>query len=429
MKIIIQPNTALSGSARIPTSKSQSIRAILFATLAKGQSRVEHYLKSPDICAMIDACRKLGAVIDIHDEHLVITGIDGQPQQPDDIIDCGNSGQALRFIAALACLLDGYIVLTGDHSIRHNRPVLPVIESLRALGLDCQSMRGDDYAPLIIKGPSNKRSTTLSGEDSQPVSALLMALPFKSGVHTISVRNAGEKPWIGLTLQWLDRFNISYANKDFERYEIQGGQRIDGFNYTVPGDLSSLGYPLAAALVTQSELIIEGVDLNEPQGDKAIIDVAKQMGADISIDKTNKKIIVHPCKQLHGIHVNVNDFIDCITIIAVLGCYASGTTTIRGGEIARKKECDRINAIATELRKMGATISETDDGLIIQQSKLIGASIKSYHDHRIVMSTAIAALGASGQTVIEDTECVSKSFPGFAAFMHSLGAGISESGE
>lgn len=422
-KFVIQPS-AVAGTARIPTSKSQSIRSILFATLAKGESHIQHYLPSPDIYAMMAACRQLGADIQIKEEQLFIVGIDAQPKQPDDVIDCGNSGQVLRFIGALGCLLDGYIILTGDHSIRHNRPVLPVIESLQGLGMQCDALRNDNFAPLIIKGPSHNTTTALSGEDSQPISGLLMALAFKAGNFTINVRNAGEKPWVDLTLKWLDKFNIQYSHQDYQRYQIKGGNRIQGFDYTVPGDLSSLAYPLVAALITQSTLTINGVDLTEPQGDKAIIDVAKRMGANITVNQDKQQLIIHKTTQLNGIEVDINDFIDCITIIAVLGCYARGTTIIKGAAIARQKESDRITAIATELSKMGAKIEERPDGLVIQNSQLQGADIDSYHDHRIVMSMAVAALSAQGETTINDASCVQKSFPNFIPFMQALGANI-----
>jgi 3-phosphoshikimate 1-carboxyvinyltransferase len=330
----------------------------------------------------------------------------------------------LRFIACLAGLQHQYVVLTGDASIRHNRPVQPLLEALPKLGMSCASMRGDGYAPLIIKGPFDGNSTSLSGEDSQPVSGLLMALPFKAGSTTINVRNVGEKPWIELTLKWLDRLHIPYKNRDFKEYEIPGKTKVSAFDYRVPGDLSSLAYPLVAALITGSEITIHDVDLDEPQGDKAIIRVLQQMGANIQLDAAKKTLSILKTESLRGIDVDVNDFIDCITIIAVIGCFATGTTKITGASIARQKESDRIAAITCELKKMGATIEELPDGLIVQQSQLHAATVNSYHDHRIVMSLAVAAMTLAGETVINDVTCVQKSFPNFHQSMRALGANI-----
>ncbi|MEM9242576.1 MAG: 3-phosphoshikimate 1-carboxyvinyltransferase [Pseudomonadota bacterium] len=414
----------LSGSIAIPASKSQSIRAILFATMAKGVSTVENYLNSPDIKAMVSACRQLGAEIEQQDNKLLITGVDGNPNTPDDVIDSGNSGQVLRFVACLAGLQDHYVVLTGDASIRHNRPVQPLLEALPKLGVQCESLRGDGYAPLIIKGPFQGSETTLSGEDSQPVSGLLMALAFKQGVSTITVRNPGEKPWVNLTLKWFDRFGISYKNDNFANYQVTGKARISAFNYRVPGDLSSLAYPLLAALVTHSEITITDVDMNEPQGDKAIVEVFRKMGAKISMNEQERTLTVHKIDFLQGIEVDVNNFIDCVTIIAVAGCFAQGTTKITGAEIARTKESDRISAITRELKKMGANIEELPDGLIVQQSQLHAANVDSYHDHRIVMSLAVAALTIKEETIIHDVRCVQKSFPNFDGIFQSLGGNI-----
>ena len=424
MSHYIVKKSTISGTVAIPASKSQSIRSILFASMAKGVSTIENLLPSPDIANMLLACQQLGAKVEKQQDSYLITGVDGKPATPDDVIDSGNSGQVLRFVACLAGLQNNYMVLTGDASIRHNRPVQPLLEALPKLGMECHSLRGDGYAPLIVKGPFNADATTLSGEDSQPVSGLLMALAFKPGTTTIKVDNAGEKPWVGLTLKWLDKFDITYSHDNFNRYQITGKKSIPAFDYRVPGDLSSLAYPLIAAVITNSEITIEDVDMSEPQGDKAIVAVLQKMGANITLDEAKKRLMVHPTKALQGIEVNVNDFIDCITIISVLGCFAKGTTTITGGAIARMKESDRITAIATELKKMGAQIEERPDGLIIQQCTLRGAAVESHHDHRIAMSLAVAAFATEGETTINNIDCVKKSFPNFAKVMSACGGNI-----
>jgi 3-phosphoshikimate 1-carboxyvinyltransferase len=424
MKVFIVSKHSLSGACYLPASKSQSIRAILFAGMAKGISEIDNTLPSPDISAMVLACRQLGAEIQYNDTKLVITGVDGCPSTPDDVINAGNSGQVLRFIACLAGLQNHYMVISGDDSIRHNRPVKPLLEALPPLGVQCQSLRNDDYAPLILKGPFSGHATQLDGADSQPVSGLLMAAAFREGVTSIQVRDPGEKPWVDLTLQWLHRFNIPYQNKNFQSYQVTGKATINGFKYRVPGDLSALSFLLVAALITQSEIVVHDVDMSEPQGDKAIVAVLQQMGANISYSESEHTISVYRSEELQGIAININDFIDCIAILAVLACFSSGVTRITGAAIAREKESDRIKAISSELAKMGADISELPDGLIIKQSALYGASVDSYNDHRIAMSLAVAAMASEGETTIARISCVDKSFPGFATVMQSLGAQI-----
>jgi 3-phosphoshikimate 1-carboxyvinyltransferase len=425
MKNYTVHKSCLSGLIAIPSSKSQSIRSILFASLADGVSTIQSFLPSPDIFAMIAACQHLGAKIDRKAETLEIQGVNGQVQTPSDIIDAGNSGQVLRFIACLAGLQKQYMVITGDASIQRNRPVQPLIEALPQLGMVCESLRGDGHAPLILKGPfSGYNNTALDGEDSQPVSGLLMAAVFMPGTTQIEVRNPGETPWVDLTLQWLDRFSIVYHNRDYSHYKVQGDNTIPAFHYCVPGDLSSLSFPLVAALITGSALVIENVDMDEPQGDKAIVTVLQSMGARIHIDAVHKKIIVDKIDKLQGVDININDFIDCIAILAVVGCCAMGATRITGAAIARQKESDRIAAIAAELRKMGADIEELDDGLLVRQSVLTGAVVESHHDHRIAMSLAVAGLVATGETIVQDVQCVDKSFPKFSEKMQPLGADI-----
>ncbi len=412
----------LSGEISASPSKSHTLRAILFASMAHGKSKITNYLNSPDTEAMVNACRQIGAKISIYQDRIEIIGVSGKPRLPDDVIDCGNSGQVLRFMGAIFALIDGYVVMTGDHSIRHNRPLNPLIEGLGGLGATCISTKKDGHAPLIIKGPIHPGETSLDGEDSQPVSALLIAAAFMNGSTKIKVRNPGEKPWVGLTLDWLHRLGIKYTGEGFDSYTVFGRGGINAFEYNVPGDFSSVAFPLAAALITKSEIKINNIDANDSQGDKKIIDVLIKMGAQIEI--FDSSIVVKSCSDLHGIEIDVNDFIDAVIILAVVGCFATGQTRIFNAKIARAKECDRLHAIATELTKMGANVIEFDDGLIIKKSVLKAAEVETYNDHRMAMSLAIAALGAKGSTLVKNTECINKSYKGFYQDMQALNCKI-----
>jgi 3-phosphoshikimate 1-carboxyvinyltransferase len=422
-KFRISPSK-LHGKVSIPASKSHTLRAILFALMAKGKSTIRHYLPSPDAQAMIGGVREFGAKVEVFDERLEIEGVAGILNAASNVIESGNSGQVLRFLGGLAGLAPTYTVITGDASIRTNRPVVPLLEALQQLGAFAVSSRLDGYAPIIVKGKMQPGKTRLSGEDSQPVSALLIACSFLKGKTEIDVINPGEKPWIELTLSWLKRFGVQVENHNYTRYIVHGHASYEGFDLTVPGDFSSAAYPIVAALITGSEVTVENIDMTDVQGDKKLIEVLIQMGARIEIDGPNRRLIVKKGERLKGMKIDINDFIDAITILAVVGCFADGKTEIVNAAIARKKESDRIHTIAAELRKMGANIEETPDGLIVQTSALKGAHCISHHDHRIAMSLAVAALAAEGESMIDGVECVSKSYPGFAKDMQILKAEI-----
>ena len=265
-----------------------------------------------------------------------------------------------------------------------------------------------------------------SGLTPQPVSALLIAAAFTEGPIEIEVESAGEKPWVALTLDWLTRLGIPFENRGFDYFRLSGNVKVKGFEYSVPGDFSSAAFPIAGALITGSELTIKNIDMQDVQGDKELITVFQKMGAIIEIDEKNKVLQVRRGPPLSGTIVDINNFVDAITILSVVACYAEGETFIQNGAIAKEKECNRIGCITSELRKMGAEINETADGLLIKKSSLKGAHVHSHHDHRMAMSLAIAGLGAEGETDISSVECVSKTFPSFAQDFKNIGANLQE---
>lgn len=414
---------ALHGTINLSPSKSHSVRAVIYSAFAKGVSQIDNVLQSPDVMAAITACKLFGAKYTIVDKKLSVEGTNGQFPTPSDVINAQNSGLVLRFIGALSALSNGYTVITGDASIRSQRPVMPLIDAINDLGGFARSTRDNGLAPIIIKGPIHPGDVLMLGNDSQPISGMLMAMAFLDGPSRIDIKDVGEIPWLALTLSWFDRLNIGYINHDFSSIEIMGNNRIEGFHYTVPGDLSSVAFPVAAALITHSQLTICNVDLDDPQGDKLLLEALKKMGASITYDPSSHKLQIDgKNSHLRGVDVDINPFIDSITILAVIACFAEGVTKITGGAIARKKECDRIACIARELKKMGAKIEELEDGLIIENSPLTGANLHTYHDHRMVMSLTIAALGAEGESIIEGLDAIAKSYPNFVEDMRSLGA-------
>jgi len=414
----------LQGEIEVPSSKSHTLRAILFAALAVGKSVIHRYLDSSDTESMIKACRHMGAKIDIFEDRLEIEGVAGAVGPFEDVIDAGNSGIVLRFFSAIGALSSFPVVITGDHSIRHVRPIQPLLDALETLDVIVQTLRGDGFAPVIIKGPLKPGKTTIDGADSQPVSALLVAAAFAKGPVEIEVKNPGEKPWVALTLHWFDLLGIPYEQQGFDCFKLQGNARIKGFTYTVPGDFSTAAFPIAAAIVTGSELNIHNIDMEDAQGDKALIPVFQKMGANIEVK--GKTLTVKKCATLKGVTVDINDFVDALPILAVVACYAEGTTHIYNGAVAKGKECNRIETIASQLQKMGADIHATADGLLIKGAPLKGADLHSHQDHRMAMSLAVAGMGAEGDTTISSVDCVCKTFPDFAKAFQALGAPIEE---
>lgn len=414
----------LRGSVKLPPSKSHTIRAILLAAFTKGTSHLHNLLDSPDSACAIQAACQFGAKVTTTSTGLAITGVAGYPRIPSNVIDAGNSGQVLRFAGALSALSIGYTVITGDDSIRSNRPIQPLIDGLNGLQAWAKSSRENGYAPLIVKGPLRAGHTRLEGADSQPVSALLMAAAFTEGQTEIVVDRAGEKPWLALTLSWLDRLSVRYSHQNYDHFVIHGQRERPAFEVTIPGDLSALAFPLAAALVTKSTLQIHHVDIHDVQGDKELIFLLQRMGAAIEIDSRRHILTVSTHGNLKGQIIDVNGFIDAVPILAVLGCYAEGETELINAAIARCKESDRLACITAELKKMGAAIEETESGLKVRHSSLRGACVSSYGDHRLAMSLIVAGLGAEGETEVQGIECICKSYPSFIGDLRGIGANI-----
>jgi 3-phosphoshikimate 1-carboxyvinyltransferase len=421
-KYIIR-KSKLEGSLQIPSSKSETVRALLFASLANGQSNLSGVLDSPDARAMQEAGKALGARFCESEKTLLVNGIAGQVIGADKVIDAGNSGIVLRFIAGIAALGTQKIVISGDESIRQQRPMGDLLRGLEGLGASALSTRENGFAPLIIQGPWKQASTTIRGNDSQAVSALLIAAALRKGTLDLCVEEAGEKPWVDLTLSWLRRFNVEHSHKNYSEYHVIGKGAIDAFSYTVPADWSSASFPIVAALITGSDLELKNLQNDSPQGDKKILEALKSMGAVIEWREDSLWILGSQSKLIGAI-LDINDYVDAICILSVAACYAKGRTLISNAAIARTKECNRIECIAKELKKMGAHIEIQEDGLIIHGGKLHGTSVESHNDHRMAMSLAIAGLACEGETRINNCNCVDKTYKRFSEALLHLGAAI-----
>jgi len=423
MKLVVEKTEELNGEVIIPSSKSHTIRAVIIASLADGISKIRNPLKSADTIAAVEACKALGANINTdNDQEWIVEGFNGKPKQPEGKLDMKNSGTSLRLITAIATLGDFEVVLDGDDSLR-TRPMQNLLTPLNQLGAEAVSESNDGKCPIKVKGKIKGGEAIVDGISSQFVSALLITSPLAEQDTIINVVNVHEIPYIKITLKWLDEQGIQYEkNDDFTQFKVKGNQKYKSFEKQVPGDWSSAAFPLVAAAITKSDLLLKGLDVNDIQGDKVIIDYLKEMGADISISEDG---IMIKGKELIGKELDINNTPDALPAMSVLGCFATGTTKLFNVKQARIKETDRIEVMQQELSRMGADIKELDDGLIIHNSKLKGEKVKGHNDHRVVMALSLAGMIAEGKTKITTAEAVNVTFPGFVEMMKKIGANLS----
>ncbi|MCM8817727.1 MAG: 3-phosphoshikimate 1-carboxyvinyltransferase [Candidatus Omnitrophica bacterium] len=421
MKFRVKKTDSLNGIAFIPSSKSHTIRAVVIASLAEGRSSILNPLDSLDTLAAVNACTSLGATINLEKSKWSVDGFSKKPKKPEKIIDLMNSGTSFNLICGVASLGDFEVILDGDDSLR-SRPVEPLLSSLRELGAIAMSINGNGKPPVKIKGPAIGGKTKVNGINSQFVSSLLILSPLLDNDTEIIVENLCEKPYVMMTLRWLNEQGIKYiTNEELNYFLIPGKQSYKPFEKNIPGDWSSATFPLVAAAITNSEITVKGVDINDVQGDKKIIEYMEQFGC--SIFKENFGIRISPGK-LKGSEIDLNATPDALPALAVVGCAAEGTTKLYNVPQARIKETDRIKVMAQELSKMGAKIQEIEDGLVISKSSLRGAEVEGHKDHRVVMALTLAGLIAEGETIITTAESVSVTFPEFFSMMKYLGANI-----
>lgn len=408
----------LSGALFAPPSKSYTHRAVLITSLGPGGS-IKRPLLSADTRATISASQAFGAEIDV-DEEVKIGGVADRPGTPEDVINVLNSGTTLRFCSAVAALTDG-AVLTGDASIR-SRPNEPLLSCLSDLGAQAFSIRNNGKAPLVVRGKMKGGTAHLNGSvSSQFLSALLIASPLSEQDTRIVIDGElKSRPYAEMTIDMLAEAGIR-IEAGAKEFIVPAGQSFHLKGYTIPGDFSSSSYPMAAAALTGSEVTIRGM-LPSRQGDSAIIDILRRMGAEVSWDKEKGDLRVKG-GELKGVDVDAGRTPDLVPTIAVLGALAKGKTTVFNAEHVRHKETDRLHAMAVELSKMGADIRERPDGLEIEGGKLHGAKVHGHHDHRIVMALAVAGMVA-GDTEIDTAESVDVSYPGFFTEMKGLGAEV-----
>jgi 3-phosphoshikimate 1-carboxyvinyltransferase len=410
----------LEGEILIPASKSHTIRAVAIAGIAEGISVLKNPLYSADALSCIEGIKKFGAKIEEKGRDLIITGTGGLPRPSCKKIDVGNSGTSLSILTGLASLADFPIQFDGDNSIR-KRPMTPLLSALEKLGAVVEST--DGKCPFTIRGPIKGGKTTVDGISSQFLTSLLFACPLAKEDTEITVENLHERPYVEITLDWLRKLDTQFEKKELDWFRIPGGQKYKAFERDIPADFSSATFAACAAAITGSEILIKGLDFADHQGDKEVFTYLKNMGA--TVTHTSEGVIVKG-GDLKGIDINMNSTPDALPVLAVVGCFAKGTTRLLDVAQARLKECDRIAAMATELTRMGGKVEELKDGLVIHQSKLRGTEVHGYDDHRMVMALAVAGLAVDGKTVIDTAESIGVTYPSFVEDMKAIGANIEQ---
>jgi len=421
----VEPASSIRGEVSMPSSKTHSFRALVLAGLADGVSTIRKPKLSSDWSEAVRAMRMYGADIrQVDAETFEVRGVAGQLQTPDDVINVNNSGTMLVFIAGVAAACPGWTILTGDESLRKLRKItrnfLPPFEEL---GITVISTKEDGMAPFVFKGKVNGGTAHMDGTGCQPVFSVLIAAALSPQPVDLYVSTPGETPYIDLLLYWFDKVGLRYEHHNYEHYHFPGNQPPRPFDVTIPREWSAPGYPLLAALITpDSEVTVRGMDLSDPYGDRQIIGLLQQMGADISIEGDT---LTARSSRLRGIEADMNALPDQVPTLAVAACFAEGETVIKNALVARWKECDRIAAVCQGLQQMGARVTEREDGLVIHQDgswKLRGASIDGHYDHRMVLAFSVAGLRAAGETRISDAQMLEKSFESYMPEMRRAGA-------
>lgn len=424
--VFLVNKSRLNGSIRIPGNKSGTARGIVFGSLADGVTRIKNPLHNIDSFSIIGMFRALGAEIDTSNPaEWIIRGTGGNLKQPGQVLNAENSGTGFYFALACASLVDGWTLLSGDYQICY-RPAQPMLDAINAMGGQAFSTRGSGTAPIAVKGRIRGGEFSMPGVNSQWMTPFLAACALADGDTLIRESNLLERPYVDMTIAMLAKAGVKVENRNYDEFFIPGGQEYRAFEYAIPADWGSAGYPLVAAAITPgSEVVFSGLDDKDFAGEKVYVDILKAMGADVEVrDGGRGGITVRGGRELKGIEIDCSGTPDAVPALAVLGTQCTGKTVLYNIGACRFKETDRAKSIMEELGKMGARLEETEDTLTIYRSKLKGAFIDGHDDHRIVMASSVAAMAAEGPSVIPDAQYVGVSFPGFYESMRSLGASI-----
>ncbi|ECW0956818.1 3-phosphoshikimate 1-carboxyvinyltransferase [Salmonella enterica subsp. enterica] len=413
--LTLQPIARVDGAINLPGSKSVSNRALLLAALACGKTVLTNLLDSDDVRHMLNALSALGInyTLSADRTRCDITG-NGGPLRASGALELflGNAGTAMRPLAAALCLGQNEIVLTGEPRMKE-RPIGHLVDSLRQGGANIDYLEQENYPPLRLRGGFIGGDIEVDGSvSSQFLTALLMTAPLAPEDTIIRVK--GElvsKPYIDITLNLMKTFGVEIANHHYRQFVVKGGQQYHSpGRYLVEGDASSASYFLAAGAIKGGTVKVTGIGRKSMQGDIRFADVLEKMGATIT---WGDDFIACTRGELHAIDMDMNHIPDAAMTIATTALFAKGTTTLRNIYNWRVKETDRLFAMATELRKVGAEVEEGHDYIrITPPAKLHHADIGTYNDHRMAMCFSLVALSDTPVTIL-DPKCTAKTFPDY----------------
>ncbi|GGW97311.1 3-phosphoshikimate 1-carboxyvinyltransferase [Alteromonas halophila] len=414
--LTLKPVARVEGEVNVPGSKSLSNRALLLAALASGETVLTNLLDSEDIQHMLTALRALGVEYQLSDDktECAVKGLGGRFTHSEPLeLFLGNAGTAMRPLCAALALSDVDVVLTGEPRMEE-RPIGDLADALNDAGADIRYLKQTGFPPVAIKGKTLK-GTTLSVEgsvSSQFLTALLMAAPLFDGDVTITIK--GElvsKPYIDITLDTMAKFGVAVQNDAYQAFHIRAGQQYQSpGRFMVEGDASSASYFLAAGAIKGGTVRVTGVGKDSVQGDIHFADVLEAMGATINWQPDAITVTGGP---LQGVDMDMNHIPDAAMTIATTALFADGPTTIRNVYNWRVKETDRLHAMATELKKLGATVEEGRDYIKVWPlANPDEVAIDTYNDHRVAMCFSLIALSNASVT-INDPGCTAKTFPDF----------------
>lgn len=419
MKSIKKRNVS-PGVVTIPGSKSISHRMLICAALSRGVSTVANVLQSEDLHLTRNALVCMGAgITEDEDAVLTIQGVNGRPAPHEQDIYLGNSGTSMRLLAGIAALGRTPYRLTGDRRMQE-RPMGELLDALTMMRVHASSQSGDGTPPVIIQGGDRQGgAVTLDcSQSSQYLSSLLMmGALLDKGLSITLPGPAVSAPYIDLTMDIMAKFNVSARRLDETHYEVPGGQTYASGTFAVEPDLSNAGYFWAVGAVTGRRIKVAHLNQNSLQGDIRLLDIFQKMGCRVSFEEDG---IAVSGEGLSAVDVDMSDIPDVVPTLAAVACFAEGTTRVRNIAHLRQKECDRITAVVSQLRKLGVDAREGEDWLSVTgTTRMHGAQIETFNDHRIAMAFGVIGLMVEG-VVIENESCVGKSFPGFWDVMEEL---------
>jgi 3-phosphoshikimate 1-carboxyvinyltransferase len=417
MQVTVYPSS-IKGIINAPASKSMTQRAVAAAALARGTSVIRRASDSDDARAALGIATTLGATVERDKDAITITGNFSAAR--DAVIQCEESGLCMRMFAPIAALLSEPVTITGKGSLL-NRPTNMIAEALQQLNARCTANNHSDSLPVTVQGPLKGANITIDGyQTSQLLTGLIMALPLVQDNSEITVKNLSSKSYVDMTIQLLKQFGVVVRKESDSYYKIRGRQHYTPQTYVVEGDWSSAAFLLVAAAL-KGEVTVQNLFGNSKQPDSAILKVLTLAGADIMVNEQSVRV-ARVAVPLKAFQFDATDSPDLFPPLVVLAAYCRGVSVIYGINRLTIKESNRAVTLQEEFTKLGVKIELVDDAMRVHGGAMVrgGVELSSHHDHRIAMALATAALAAEMPVTINDTECVSKSYPDFFSDLKRL---------